>query len=37
VAGDGILRLADAIQLRDVKWRWLGTDLLLTALLESKL
>jgi diaminohydroxyphosphoribosylaminopyrimidine deaminase/5-amino-6-(5-phosphoribosylamino)uracil reductase len=37
VAGDGVLRLADAIQLRDVKWRWLGTDLLLTALLESKL
>jgi diaminohydroxyphosphoribosylaminopyrimidine deaminase/5-amino-6-(5-phosphoribosylamino)uracil reductase len=31
VAGDGVLRLADAVQLRDVKWRRLGEDLLLTA------
>jgi diaminohydroxyphosphoribosylaminopyrimidine deaminase/5-amino-6-(5-phosphoribosylamino)uracil reductase len=30
VAGDGIVRLADAIKLREVEWRWLGPDLLLT-------
>jgi diaminohydroxyphosphoribosylaminopyrimidine deaminase / 5-amino-6-(5-phosphoribosylamino)uracil reductase len=37
VAGEGVKRLADAIQLRDVEWRKLGDDLLLTAKLESKL
>lgn len=31
VAGDGIGRLADVIQLDDVQWRKLGPDLLLTA------
>ena len=30
VAGDGIKLLAEAIRLRDVEWRRLGTDLLLT-------
>ena len=37
VAGDGVKRLADVIQLRDVRWRRLGADWLLTARLESKL
>jgi diaminohydroxyphosphoribosylaminopyrimidine deaminase/5-amino-6-(5-phosphoribosylamino)uracil reductase len=31
VAGEGALRLSDAVQLRDVEWRKLGEDLLLTA------
>jgi len=31
VAGPGAKRMADAIQLRDVEWRWLGADLLLEA------
>ena len=31
VAGDGAKSLAEALQLRDVKWRRLGDDLLLTA------
>jgi len=31
VAGDGVKFLSDAIQLRDVEWRRLGEDLLLTA------
>jgi diaminohydroxyphosphoribosylaminopyrimidine deaminase/5-amino-6-(5-phosphoribosylamino)uracil reductase len=31
VAGEGVLRLADAIPLRAVEWRMLGEDLLLTA------
>ena len=31
VAGDGVKRLSDVIQLRDVEWRKLGPDLLLTA------
>ena len=31
VAGAGVLRLADALRLRDVQWRRLGPDLLLTA------
>lgn len=31
VAGDGILNLSDAIALREVEWRRLGSDLLLTA------
>ena len=30
VAGGGITNLSDAIQLRDVEWRWLGGDLMLT-------
>ena len=30
VAGDGIESLAEAVRLRDVEWRRLGTDLLLT-------
>ena len=37
VAGDGVKNLADVIQLREVEWRKLGEDLLLTAWLESKL
>ena len=31
VAGDGVKSLSEAIQLREVEWRKLGTDLLLTA------
>jgi diaminohydroxyphosphoribosylaminopyrimidine deaminase / 5-amino-6-(5-phosphoribosylamino)uracil reductase len=31
VAGDGVTRLEEAVRLDDVKWRWLGEDLLLTA------
>jgi diaminohydroxyphosphoribosylaminopyrimidine deaminase/5-amino-6-(5-phosphoribosylamino)uracil reductase len=31
VAGDGVTKLADAIQLRDVEWKNLGNDILLTA------
>jgi diaminohydroxyphosphoribosylaminopyrimidine deaminase/5-amino-6-(5-phosphoribosylamino)uracil reductase len=37
VAGEGAGNLAEAIQLRNVEWRQLGPDLLLTATLESKL
>jgi diaminohydroxyphosphoribosylaminopyrimidine deaminase/5-amino-6-(5-phosphoribosylamino)uracil reductase len=36
VAGAGIKRLGGAIQLRDVEWRQLGPDLLLTADVETK-
>jgi diaminohydroxyphosphoribosylaminopyrimidine deaminase/5-amino-6-(5-phosphoribosylamino)uracil reductase len=32
VAGNGVLRLADAIQLREVEWRKVGEDLMMTAL-----
>ena len=35
VGGEGILKLADAIRLRDVEWRRLGPDLLLTARLAG--
>jgi diaminohydroxyphosphoribosylaminopyrimidine deaminase/5-amino-6-(5-phosphoribosylamino)uracil reductase len=31
IAGVGVLRLSDALQLREVEWRRLGEDLLLTA------
>ena len=31
VAGDGVLKLVDAVKLTDVKWSSVGTDLLLTA------
>ena len=34
VAGAGAQRLSDAIELRDVEWRTLGPDLLLTALVR---
>ena len=37
VAGDGIKNLSEVIQLREVEWRKLGEDLLLTAKLELKL
>jgi diaminohydroxyphosphoribosylaminopyrimidine deaminase/5-amino-6-(5-phosphoribosylamino)uracil reductase len=37
VAGDGVKKLSEVIQLREVEWRRLGPDLLLTARLESKL
>jgi diaminohydroxyphosphoribosylaminopyrimidine deaminase / 5-amino-6-(5-phosphoribosylamino)uracil reductase len=37
VAGDGVKSLNEVIQLREVEWRRLGQDLLLTARLESKL
>jgi diaminohydroxyphosphoribosylaminopyrimidine deaminase / 5-amino-6-(5-phosphoribosylamino)uracil reductase len=37
VAGEGAQSLAEALQLRDVEWKRLGPDLLLTAKLESKL
>jgi diaminohydroxyphosphoribosylaminopyrimidine deaminase/5-amino-6-(5-phosphoribosylamino)uracil reductase len=30
VGGEGIQRVSDMIRLRDVEWRWLGPDLLLT-------
>jgi len=36
VAGTGVERLGDAIQLRDVEWRQLGSDLVLTAKVETK-
>ena len=36
VAGAGIKRPGDAIQLRDVEWLQLGPDLLLTADVETK-
>ncbi len=31
VAGDGVKTLSEVIQLREIKWRKLGPDLLLTA------
>ncbi len=31
VAGDGAKSLAEALQLRDVEWKWIDPDLLLTA------
>ena len=37
VAGDGAKNLSEVIQLREVEWRKLGEDLLLTAKLEFKL
>jgi diaminohydroxyphosphoribosylaminopyrimidine deaminase/5-amino-6-(5-phosphoribosylamino)uracil reductase len=37
VAGEGARSLAEALRLRDVEWKRLGPDLLLTARLESKL
>jgi diaminohydroxyphosphoribosylaminopyrimidine deaminase/5-amino-6-(5-phosphoribosylamino)uracil reductase len=37
VAGEGAKSLAEALQLREVEWKRLGPDLLLTAKLESKL
>ena len=37
VAGDGVKKLSEVIQLREVEWRRFGPDLLLTARLESKL
>jgi diaminohydroxyphosphoribosylaminopyrimidine deaminase / 5-amino-6-(5-phosphoribosylamino)uracil reductase len=37
VAGDGVKKLSEVIRLREVEWRRLGPDLLLTARLESKL
>ena len=37
VAGEGASSLAEVIQLRDVEWKRLGLDWLLTARLESKL
>jgi len=36
VAGEGVESLADALQLREVKWRRLGDDLLLTASVVSR-
>ncbi len=35
VAGPGIANLKEALKLRDVDYRWLGEDLLMTAVLES--
>jgi len=37
VAGEGAKSLSEVIQLRDIEWKRLGPDLLLTARLESKL
>ncbi|HXE41603.1 MAG TPA: dihydrofolate reductase family protein, partial [Candidatus Baltobacteraceae bacterium] len=36
VAGDGVKKLSDAIQLGDIEWKRIGKDLLLTALVASK-
>ncbi|HEY3932227.1 MAG TPA: bifunctional diaminohydroxyphosphoribosylaminopyrimidine deaminase/5-amino-6-(5-phosphoribosylamino)uracil reductase RibD [Verrucomicrobiae bacterium] len=36
VAGDGVKNLADAIQLREVEWKKIGGDLLMTALVAPK-
>ena len=35
VAGEGVKRLEEIVQLRDVKWRRLGPDLLLTARVDA--
>jgi diaminohydroxyphosphoribosylaminopyrimidine deaminase/5-amino-6-(5-phosphoribosylamino)uracil reductase len=35
VAGEGVLKLADAVRLRNVEWRKIGDDLLLTARVEA--
>jgi diaminohydroxyphosphoribosylaminopyrimidine deaminase/5-amino-6-(5-phosphoribosylamino)uracil reductase len=37
VAGDGAKSLADELQLREVEWKRIGEDLMMTAKLESKL
>ena len=37
VAGDGAKKLSEVIQLREIEWRKLGEDLLLTAKLELEL
>ena len=34
VAGEGVLKLKDAIQLRDVQWKKIGEDLLMTAKID---
>jgi diaminohydroxyphosphoribosylaminopyrimidine deaminase/5-amino-6-(5-phosphoribosylamino)uracil reductase len=34
VAGDGVKNLADAVQLREVEWKKIGDDLLMTALVK---
>jgi len=36
VAGQGVAAVKDALQLRDVEYRWLGPDLLLTARLNQR-
>ena len=36
VAGEGVTRLADALELRNVEWRALGRDLLLTARVSNR-
>jgi diaminohydroxyphosphoribosylaminopyrimidine deaminase / 5-amino-6-(5-phosphoribosylamino)uracil reductase len=36
VAGDGVKKLSDVIQLREVEWKRIGEDLLLTALVARK-
>jgi diaminohydroxyphosphoribosylaminopyrimidine deaminase/5-amino-6-(5-phosphoribosylamino)uracil reductase len=36
VAGEGVKRLEEIVQLRDVKWRRLGPDLLLTARVDAR-
>jgi diaminohydroxyphosphoribosylaminopyrimidine deaminase/5-amino-6-(5-phosphoribosylamino)uracil reductase len=36
VGGEGVMRLADALELRDVEWRGLGDDLLLTGLMSNR-
>jgi len=36
VAGQGVAAVQDALQLRDVEYRWLGPDLLLTARLNQR-
>jgi diaminohydroxyphosphoribosylaminopyrimidine deaminase/5-amino-6-(5-phosphoribosylamino)uracil reductase len=34
VAGDGVENLAEAIQLRDVEWKKIGEDLMMTARID---
>jgi diaminohydroxyphosphoribosylaminopyrimidine deaminase/5-amino-6-(5-phosphoribosylamino)uracil reductase len=36
VAGDGAKRLSDAVQLREIEWKRVGVDLLLTALVARR-
>jgi diaminohydroxyphosphoribosylaminopyrimidine deaminase / 5-amino-6-(5-phosphoribosylamino)uracil reductase len=35
VAGEGVIKLSDAIQLRDVEWKKAGDDLAMTAVVQQ--
>lgn len=37
VAGDGVSNVDEALKLREVEYRWLGTDLLLTGRIENRI